>query len=102
MIVPVPRAPCPWPLRVRLAERAEDDPLEHPEQVVGAQDHARGRRARPRAGSGRTCPARIGNSPTNPFRPGTAAEPSAARMKKKARSGSRFQRPPSSAISRVW
>ena len=30
-------------------------------------------------------PIRIGNSPTNPFNPGTAAEPSAARIRKKAR-----------------
>ena len=46
-------------------------------------------------------PARIGNSPTNPFSPGTAIDPSAERMKKNARSGSRFQSPPNSAISRV-
>ena len=47
-------------------------------------------------------PARIGNSPTNPLRPGKAADPSAERMKKKARIGRRFQMPPTSSISRVW
>ncbi len=46
-------------------------------------------------------PTRMGNSPTKPFRPGTAADPSDDRMKKKASSGSRSHKPPSSAISRV-
>ena len=47
-------------------------------------------------------PTRIGNSPTKPFSPGTAAEPKAARIKKNARIGNRFQSPPILLISRVW
>ena len=87
--------------KCRLMERAEDDPLEHQEQVTRAQDHAGGcQHGRPRARP--KVPTRIGNSPTNPFRPGTAAEPRAARIKKNARSGSRFQSPPILSISRVW
>ena len=47
-------------------------------------------------------PARMGNSPTNPLSPGTAAEPRDARIRKNASKGNRSQSPPIAAISLVW
>ena len=47
-------------------------------------------------------PTRIRNSPTNPLRPGSPSDESTTIKKSAEKAGTTFQRPPKSAMRRVW